>query len=217
MVSLLIMNKSNEKKDKNHKTRPEVMIGRSRVTHVHIGQSLFLSLFMGIIYGLATALAGALITFLVSRTSILDKVNGILGSAMQITPHMLYTAFGVLGIMIAIFAAIIIWFKILLFDAAARMFGTPALTIERERRSPVARLDSTDNSNDSVESNATSNVDSTVNDDTINSAEDSTGTASITADNATNEEKPSVFTSYDDYHENNLSTLVNGLKDGDAR
>ena len=213
MVSLLIMSKSNKKK--SHKVRPEVMIGRSRVTHIHIGQSLFLSLFMGIIYGLATALAGALITFLVSRTSILDKVNGILGSAMQITPHMLYTAFGVLGIMIAIFAAIIIWFKILLFDAAARMFGTPALTIERER---AAGYGVADNSNDSIVGRGVNiHADSTVNDGTINSAEDSTGTASITADNATDEEKPSVFTSYDDYHENNLSTLVNGLKDGDAR
>ena len=207
------MSKSNEKKDKNHKTRPEVMIGRSRVTHVHIGQSLFLSLFMGIIYGLATALAGALITFLISRTSILDKVNGILGSAMQVTPHMLYMAFGILGIMIAVFAAIMIWFKILLFDAAAHMFGTPALTIERERRNITAKPDDSDDSNDSVEHNASSNVD--------NAVRDSASTESIspdrTADNATDGEKQSVFTSYDDYHENNLSTLVNGLEDGDAR
>ena len=88
-----------------------------------------MAFFLGISYGIAAAGSGALITFLLSRTTIISAINDIMGSAMQITPVLLYETSIMLGIVVAVFSAIIIWFKIILYNIGSKIIGVPAITI----------------------------------------------------------------------------------------
>jgi hypothetical protein len=94
-----------------------------------VGRGLLIAFFLGISYGIAVAGSGALITFLLSRTTIISTVNGIMGSAMQITPGLLYETSILFGIVVTVFSAIIIWFKIILYNIGSKIIGAPVVTI----------------------------------------------------------------------------------------
>jgi hypothetical protein len=101
------------------------------LTKFGLKSATLLSLFLGLVYGLAVMGAGSVITFMISRTSILDIINRIMGNAMTLTPGTLYLLSALLAIVVSVFAALIIWFKALLYNAGSMAFGGLRITLAK--------------------------------------------------------------------------------------